>query len=68
MVWAVPPEGPAFAIGTLPAKGSATSQRPDISEKLLSKVTRLIVTQETTATPSVPSATVSLRSNCAKLW
>ncbi len=68
VVWAVPPEGPAFTLGTLPAKGSATSQLPETSEKLLSKVTQLIVTQETTNTPAAPSAMVVLRGNCAKLW
>ncbi len=68
LLWAVPPQGPAFALGTLPAKGSATSQLPDTSEKLLSKVTQLIVTQETSANPAAPSAEVVLRGNCAKLW
>ena len=68
VVWAIPKEGAAFMLGTLPAKGSATSQLPDTSDKLLAKVTTLIVTRETTANPASPSADVVLRGNCAKLW
>ena len=68
VVWAVPKEGAAFMLGTLPAKGSATSQLPDTSDKLLAKVTTLIVTRETTGNPASPSAEIVLRGNCAKLW
>ena len=68
VVWAVPKEGAAFMLGTLPAKGSATSQLPDTSDKLLAKVTTLIVTRETTPNPVSPSVDVVLRGNCAKLW
>jgi hypothetical protein len=41
---------------------------PDTSEKLLSKVSKLVVTLETSATPVSPSGTVVFSGNCAKLW
>lgn len=68
VLWAVPANAPAFAIGTVPANGSTVSMLPDTSEKLLSKVSKLIVTLETEPAPVVPSATVVLAGNCAKLW
>lgn len=68
VLWAVPATGPAFAIGTMPTTGSAVAMLPDTSEKLLSKVSKLIVTQETEANPGAPSSTVVFTGNCAKLW
>jgi anti-sigma-K factor RskA len=68
VLWALPANGPAFAIGTVPTSGSAVSMLPDTSEKLLSKVSKLIVTLETGATPVSPSDTVVFSGNCAKLW
>ena len=68
MLWAVPASGPAFALGPVPVSGSAVSQLPDTSEKLLSKVTKLVVTLETGATPGTPSANLVFSGNCAKLW
>ncbi len=68
VLWAVPADAPAFVLGTLPAKGSATSQMSDTSEKILSKVTKLKVTLEANAQVSAPSAAVVLQGNCAKLW
>lgn len=67
VLWAVPATGPAFALGTVPLAGSAVSQLPDTSEKLLSKVGKLIVTVETAAAPAAPGAIV-YSGNCAKLW
>lgn len=67
VLWAVPANAPAFMLGTVPASGSATSVLPDSSEKLLSKVQKLVVTLETEATPATPGATV-FSGNCAKLW
>lgn len=67
VLWAVPASGPAFAIGTVPASGTAVAMLPDTSEKLLSKVSTLLVTLETSATPASPGEVV-LRGNCAKLW
>ncbi|HSI52348.1 MAG: anti-sigma factor [Ramlibacter sp.] len=67
VLWAVPPEGPAFMLGVAPTSGSATSQLPDSSEKLLSKVRKLVVTAETSDRPAVPG-TVLYSGNCAKLW
>ncbi|CAN7372212.1 anti-sigma factor [Variovorax sp. LjRoot84] len=68
VLWAVPAEGPAFAMGVVPASGTAVSLLSDTSEKLLSKVSRLIVTRETASAPAMPSAAVVLSGNCAKLW
>jgi anti-sigma-K factor RskA len=67
VLWAVPADGPAFAIGDVPTSGSATSRLPDTSEKLLSKVRKLAVTAETEAAPAAPGPVV-LSGNCAKLW
>ena len=67
VLWAVPATGAAFALGTVPASGSAVSQLPGTSEQLLSKVTKLVVTLETTEAPSTPG-TVVFSGNCAKLW
>ena len=68
VLWAVPANAPAFAIGTVPATGSAVSVLPDTSEKMLSKVSQLIVTVETDAIPTKPGENVFFRGNCAKLW
>jgi anti-sigma-K factor RskA len=68
VLWAVPANGPAFSLGAVPTSGSAVSMLPDTSEKLLSKVSKLVVTLETSATPASPSATVVFSGNCAKLW
>ena len=68
VLWALPADGAPFAMGTVPASGTQVSALPDTSEKLLSKVSRLVVTRERTATPSAPSADVVLSGSCAKLW
>ncbi len=68
VLWAVPASGAAFALGTVPTSGSAVSVLPDTSEKLLSKISKLIVTVETDANPVAPGANVVFRGNCAKLW
>jgi Anti-sigma-K factor rskA len=72
VMWAVPADpaknGPAFVLGNVPTTGSAVSQLTDTSEKLLSKVSKLIVTVETEATPVKPSDTLVYSGNCAKLW
>jgi anti-sigma-K factor RskA len=67
VLWAVPADGPAFALGPVPITGSAVSMLPDTSEKLLSRVSTLIVTLESSATPVSPGAVV-FSGNCAKLW
>lgn len=67
VLWAVPAQGAAFVLGPVPAQGSSVSQLPDTSEKLLSKVTKLIVTDEATANPAAPGSIV-YAGNCAKLW
>ena len=63
-----PAGGPAFPLGAVPASGSAVSMLPDTSEKLLSKVGKLVVTLETETNPAKPSETVVFSGNCAKLW
>ncbi len=68
VLWAVPPSGPAFVLGPVPTSGSAVSVLPDTSEKLLSKVSKLLVTLETDTNLVAPSANVVFRGNCAKLW
>jgi len=68
VLWAVPANGPAFSLGAVPTSGSAVSLLPDTSEKLLSKVSKLVVTLETDANPARPGETVVFSGNCAKLW
>jgi anti-sigma-K factor RskA len=68
VLWALPADARAFAVAGVPDKGSATAQLPNTSEKLFSKVSKLVVTVETLATPDAPSARVVLKGNCAKLW
>ncbi len=67
VLWAVPAAGPAFVLGPVPLTGSATSELPGTSEKLLSKVQKLVVTVEADAAPTAPGAVV-FSGNCAKLW
>jgi anti-sigma-K factor RskA len=68
VLWAVPGNGPPFALGTAPASGSAQSQLPDTSERLLAKVTKLVVTEEAAgALPAMPGVPL-YTGNCAKLW
>lgn len=68
VLWAVPADGAPFVLGLVPVAGSAVSVLPDTSEKLLLKVSKLMVTLETSATPPMPSSTVLFTGNCAKLW
>ncbi|OOG42263.1 anti-sigma factor domain-containing protein [Polaromonas sp. A23] len=68
VLWAIPANDAVFAIGTVPTTGSAVSLLPDTSEKLLSKVSKLVVTLETDAKPVAPSGPVVFSGNCAKLW
>jgi anti-sigma-K factor RskA len=70
-LWALPPadvnDGKPFLLATVPVKGSGSAMLPDTSEKLLSKVSKLSVTQINTAEPGTPGEVV-LTGNCAKLW
>ena len=72
VMWAVPADpvktGPPFMLGNVPASGSAVSQLADTSEKLLAKVSKLIVTIETEPSPAQPSGMLVYSGNCAKLW
>ena len=67
VLWAVPAQGAPFMLGTVPLAGSATSEMPDTSERLLSKVQKLVVSVEASAQPQSPGRVV-YRGNCAKLW
>lgn len=67
VLWAVPASGAPFVLGPVPVSGSAVSLLPDTSEKLLSKVGRLLVTEEAEARPAAPGKTV-FEGHCAKLW
>jgi len=67
VLWAVPSDAAPFVLGAVPIKGSLASELPDTSEHLLSKVTKLVVTVETSDTPVEPGH-VLYRGNCAKLW
>jgi anti-sigma-K factor RskA len=67
VLWAVPADAPAFALGTVPLSGSTTTQLPDKSENLLAGVRKLVVTLETSEAPAAPG-TVVFSGNCAKLW
>ena len=71
VLWAVPAGAPAsatpFVLGNVPVSGSVISRLPDTSEKLLSKVTRLIVTLEAVEPTGAPGVVV-YSGNCAKLW
>ena len=67
VLWAIPASGAPFSLGTVPTTGSVTTQLPDTSEKLLSKVSKLMVTEETSEAPAAPGPAV-FTGNCAKLW
>jgi anti-sigma-K factor RskA len=70
-LWALPPAevngGKPFLLAQVPVKGSGTAVLPDTSEKLLSKVSKLAVTQVNASEPGTPGELV-LSGNCAKLW
>ncbi len=70
-LWALPSDGsPAFPVGVVPARGTATLTLSDSSEKLFSKVSRLAVSLE--ATPAKPGDQPTqpfvLSGHCVKLW
>jgi anti-sigma-K factor RskA len=70
-LWALPPAevngGKPFLLAQVPVKGSGIAVLPDTSEKLLSKVSKLAVTQANASEPGTPGELV-LSGNCAKLW
>jgi anti-sigma-K factor RskA len=68
VLWAVPADAEPFVLGPVPTSGTAVSMLPDTSEKLLSKVRRLVVTLESSESPAAPGPTVVFSGNCAKLW
>jgi anti-sigma-K factor RskA len=68
VLWALPADAPPFKLGVLPQQGTAVAQLPDTSEKLLSKVSKLMVTLEPNTNITTPSSNIVLQGNCAKLW
>jgi anti-sigma-K factor RskA len=68
-LWALPKDGSApFAVGVVPAQGSATIALPDTSERLFSNVTRLAVSLEPAAGAAQPSSAFVISGPCVKLW
>jgi anti-sigma-K factor RskA len=68
-LWAMPSDGAPFSLGLTPQSGSATISMPDTSEKLLSKVQRLVVFSEPIGTNQpTPNGTPVLSGHCVKLW
>jgi anti-sigma-K factor RskA len=67
VLWAIPGDAPPFVLGTVPISGQAVSRLPDSSEKLLSKVRKLVVTVEASDAPTAPGPVI-FSGNCAKLW
>jgi anti-sigma-K factor RskA len=68
-LWALPKDGgAAFAVGVLPARGSAPITLPDTSEKLFFGVSRLAVSFEPAPGAAAPSTPFVLSGHCVKLW
>lgn len=67
-LWAIPKSGAPFLLGSLPAKGSATIEMPDTSERLLFDVPRLGVTVEPTDVVATAPGPFVLTGSCVKLW
>lgn len=70
-LWALPKDGSApFAVGVVPAQGTAKLKLPDSSEKLFFNVGQLAVSFEAApaAAGAQPSSEFVLRGHCVKLW
>ena len=70
-LWALPKDGGApFAVGVIPAKGSAQIALPDASEKLFFSVSQLAVSFETAPANAgdAPSGAFALIGHCVKVW
>ena len=68
-LWALPKDGGApFAVGVVPAKGTATIALADDAEKVFFSVSRLAVSFETAPAASKPGADFVLSGHCVKLW
>ena len=69
VLWALPRQGGApFAVGVVPAQGSATLALPDSAEKLFFGVSRLGVSFEPAPGSAQPSGEFVLSGDCVKLW
>ena len=72
VLWALPKDGSApFAVGTVPAQGSATLALTDSAEKIFFNVSRLGVSFEPAAVadrPGRPRGEFVLSGDCVKLW
>jgi anti-sigma-K factor RskA len=67
VLWAVPSQGSPLKLGPIPTSGSAVSQLPDNSEKLLLKVNKLVVALETDDKLTAPGPAL-YSGACAKAW
>jgi anti-sigma-K factor RskA len=70
-LWALPKDGGVpFAVGVIPAKGSAQITLPDASEKLFFSVSQLAVSFESAPvkTGDAPSGAFALIGHCVKVW
>ena len=70
-LWALPKDGGApFAVGVVPAKGSAQIALPDASEKLFFGVSQLAVSYEPAPVKAgdTPSGDFALIGHCVKVW
>jgi len=70
-LWALPKDGSApFAVGVIPAKGSAQIVLPDASEKLFFSVSQLAVSFEPAPVQAggAPSEPFALIGHCVKVW
>ena len=70
VLWALPKEGGGapFAVGVVPANGSAKLALPDSAEKLFFGVSRLGVSLEPGPGSTRPSGEFVLSGDCVKLW
>jgi anti-sigma-K factor RskA len=71
-LWAMPNEGAPFTLGLVPTTGSTALALGNTSEKLLSKVQRLVVFSEPAGSAPIngvaPIGTPILAGHCVKLW
>lgn len=70
-LWALPKNGPAFAVGPLPNAQKGQITLNDSAEKLFAQVARLVVTKtvNSAATANPPNAeNTLLTGHCAKFW
>lgn len=67
LLWALPAQGAAMALGPVPQGGNATLELADTSERLLTQVRTLVAAPPSETSPAEPGPVV-LRGPCTKLW